>query len=506
MKKLILLLCIACCISKVFAQNETPNVLIFYVDDLRAELGCYGSKTALTPNIDKLASDGVQFNKAYVQQAICAPSRMSTLTGLRPETLGIYSIFTPLRKIHKDVVSMPQLFKQSGYKTVSIGKVYHHNSDDKQYWTHHFAKEPNSYVKPENIALMKNLKAKGINKGPAFEDADVDDEAYKDGRAAKYAIETLNEIKDDKFLMFVGLSKPHLPFNAPKKYWDLFDRNKFEVPSREKPEGMYRLALSKWGELKNYHGIPNEGDLDDNLTRTLIHGYHASVSFIDAQVGKVMKTLEDLDLRKNTMVIFMSDHGYKIGEYGAWCKHSNVEIDVRVPLIISRETNYKKRKTGKTSYALVENVDIFPTLVELCGLEGPKSDGKSILPIINKPNTKGNEIATSVYARGKNIMGCTVTNGEWRYTEWRDSKTHEVLAAELYEHKNSLLSFKNVSGNSNYSKVEEKMKILLETQFPRNAAPFMQNDIPRVVNYNPRLRVRIYKVYCLTVQDTTGLY
>lgn len=480
MKKLVLLLCITFFISNIFSQKEKPNVLVFYVDDLRAELGCYGSFTAITPNIDKLAKDGVLFNKTYVQQAICAPSRMSTLTGLRPENLGIYSIFTPLRKVHKEVVSMPQLFKKNGYKTVSIGKVYHHDIDDKQYWTHHFKKERNSYVKPENITLMKRLKEEGAKplKGPAYEDADVADEAYKDGRAANYAIETLKKIKDDKFLMFVGLSKPHLPFNAPKKYWDLYDKNDFKIPSRKKPEGMYRLSLSKWGELKGYHGIPKKGVLDDELTKTLIHGYHASVSFIDAQVGKVMETLEELDLRKNTMVIFMSDHGYKIGEYGAWCKHSNEEIDVRVPLIISRETNYKKRKTGKTSNALVENVDIFPTLVDLCGLEGPKSDGKSILPIINKPNKKWDEIATSVYARGKKIMGVTATNGNWRYTEWRNSTTHEILGAELYEHKKSILSFVNLSGNKKYKKVELKMKKLLEKQFPRDT-PFLQNDKPR---------------------------
>ena len=479
MKKVLVLFCLTFCIANTFSQEEKPNVLIFYVDDLRAELGCYGSETAITPNIDKLAKDGVLFNKAYVQQAICAPSRMSTLTGLRPETLGVYSIFTPLRKINKAVVSMPQLFKKNGYKTVSIGKVYHHSTDDKKEWTNYFAKEPNSYVKPKNIALINRLKKEGTyKKGPAYEDADVADEAYKDGRVSKYAIETLHKIKDDKFLMFVGLSKPHLPFNAPKKYWDLHDKNKFKIPSRNKPEGMYRLALSKWGELKGYYGVAKEGDLDDELTRTLIHGYHASVSFIDAQVGKVMQTLEALDLRKNTMVIFMSDHGYKIGEYGAWCKHSNVEIDVRVPLIISRETNDKKRKTGKTSDALVENVDIFPTIVDLCGLESPKFEGKSIVPLLNKPNKTWDEVATSVYARGKKIMGVTATDGKWRYTEWRNSVTNEILEAELYEHKNSLLSFVNLSGNKKYEKVEQRMQKLLEAQFPRNES-FLQNDQPR---------------------------
>ena len=479
MKKTIYLIGFLLCFNTIKAQEQQPNVLVFYVDDLRTELGCYGSPTAITPNIDQLAKEGVLFNKAYAQQAICAPSRMSVMTGLRPETLGIYSIFTPLRKVHKNVVSMPQLFKENGYKTVSIGKVYHHSSDDKKQWTHHFKKERNSYHKPENSTVMKRLKEEGKPlKGPAFENADVEDEAYKDGRAAKYAMETLQKLKDDKFLMFVGFSKPHLPFNAPKKYWDLYDKNKFEIPKREEPKGAYRLALSKWGELKGYHGIPKKGYLNDDVTRTLIHGYHASVSYVDAQIGKVMQTLEALDLRKNTMVIFMSDHGYKIGEYGAWCKHSNVEIDVRVPLIISRETNYKRRKTGKISNALVENVDIFPTLVDLCGLEGPKSDGKSILPVINKPNKKWDKIATSVYARGKKIMGCTATDGKWRYTEWRNSVTNEILQAELYEHKNSLLSFVNVSGNKKYEKVEQRMKKLLEAQFPRDT-PFLQNDIPR---------------------------
>ena len=455
-----------------FTAQEKPNVLVFYVDDLRAELGCYGSETAITPNIDKLAKDGVMFNKAYVQQAICAPSRMSTLTGLRPETLGIYSIFTPLRKVHKELVTMPQLFKQNGYKTVSIGKVYHHSIDDKENWTNFFEKEENSYLKPENIKLLASKKGKG----PAFENADVADEGYKDGRAANYAIETLKTLKDDKFLMFVGLSKPHLPFNAPKKYWDLYDKNNFKIPSRDKPKDMYRLALANWGELKGYANIPNEGDLNDDLTRDLIHGYHASISYIDAQIGKVMQTLEALDLRKNTLVILMSDHGYKIGEYGAWCKQSNVEIDVRVPLIISRETGFKNRITNQTSDALVENVDIFPTLVDYCGLKGPISEGKSILPVIENPNLQWDDAAYSVYARGKNIMGCTATDGEWRYTEWRNSSTQEVLAAELYHHKNSLLAFENLSGKNTYKEVEQKMKKLLEIQFPTDKGPFLQND------------------------------
>lgn len=480
MKKSILVIILNLSFGYVLFAQQQPNVVVFLVDDLRTELGCYGNQFVKSPNIDALANDGVLFKNAYAQQAICAPSRMSILTGLRPESFGIYSLFTPLRSQHKDLVTMPQFFKNNGYTTVSVGKVYHHATDDKGSWSIHIPKESNSWVKPENLTLIDSLKAAGIkSNGPAFENADVNDEAYKDGRATNHAIDILQNIKNEKFLMFVGLTKPHLPFNAPKKYWDLYDKDDFRVPEKLAPKDMYKLSLTNWGELRNYYGIPKEGLLDDETTKNLIHGYHASISYIDAQVGKVMKTLNDLDLRKNTIVVFMSDHGYKLGEYGAWCKHSNFEIDLNVPLIISRETDYKNRLTGAKSNALVENVDVFATVAELCELEVPKSDGKSLIPVLDNPTIKWDPIATSVYPRGKKIMGVTATDSEWRYTEWRDAKTQEVIQAELYEHKNSLLSFVNLSGNSKYASVEKRMKSFLENQFPKNAKAFLQNDQPR---------------------------
>lgn len=480
MKKSILVIILNLSFGYVLFAQQQPNVVVFLVDDLRTELGCYGNQFVKSPNIDALANDGVLFKNAYAQQAICAPSRMSILTGLRPESFGIYSLFTPLRSQYKDLVTMPQFFKNNGYTTVSVGKVYHHATDDKGSWSIHIPKESNSWVKPENLALIDSLKAAGIkSNGPAFENADVNDEAYKDGRATNHAIDILQNIKNEKFLMFVGLTKPHLPFNAPKKYWDLYDKDDFRVPEKLAPKDMYKLSLTNWGELRNYYGIPKEGLLDDETTKNLIHGYHASISYIDAQVGKVMKTLNDLDLRKNTIVVFMSDHGYKLGEYGAWCKHSNFEIDLNVPLIISRETDYKNRLTGAKSNALVENVDVFATVAELCELEVPKSDGKSLIPVLDNPTIKWDPIATSVYPRGKKIMGVTATDSEWRYTEWRDAKTQEVIQAELYEHKNSLLSFVNLSGNSKYASVEKRMKSFLENQFPKNAKAFLQNDQPR---------------------------
>jgi len=464
--------------STMFAQ-EQPNVVVFLMDDLRPELGCYGDPMVKSPNIDRLANEGVLFQNAYAQQALCAPSRMSILTGLRPETIGIYSLFTPLRSKYKDMVTMPQFFKEHGYTTVSVGKVYHHTTDDTESWSIHIPKESNSWVKPENLALIDSLKSAGINgNGPAFECADVADEAYKDGRTANHAVEILQKVKDEKFLMFVGLTKPHLPFNAPKKYWDLYNRAQFNVPAKLAPKDMYKLALTNWGELRGYYGIPSEGLLDDDLTKELIHGYHASVSYSDAQIGKVMQALEELDLRKNTIVILMGDHGYKLGEYGAWCKHSNFEIDVNVPFIISRETSYKNRVTNKKSNALVENVDLFKTVAEACGFETPSIEGKSLVPLLDNPNADWSKGAYSLYPRGKNTMGFTCTNGVYRYTEWWDNKSQKAIDQELYLCKqNYMEETQNLAKDPNYSNEVLKMMKLLEIQFPLDKrSSYPQND------------------------------
>lgn len=453
--------------------QEQPNVLIFLVDDLRNDLGCYGNTIVKSPNIDKLAKNGVVFNKAYCQQAICAPSRMSILTGMRPENIGIYDIFSPMRKTRKDLISMPQFFKSYGYKTASIGKVYHHSRDDKEVWDVFHEKEKNTYVSKENTDFIENSKSSGkIAKGPAFEKVETSDDAYKDGRAAKHAIETLQKLKNNKFLMIVGLSKPHLPFNAPKKYWDLYDKNDFKVPSRVKPKNMYRLALSKWGELKNYANIPNNGDLNDELTKELINGYYACISYVDTQIGKIVNTLEVLNLKENTLIVFMSDHGYKLGEYGAWCKHSNMEIDTRVPLIISNGKNLKTNNTKCN--ALVENIDVFPTIAASCGLTTHHVDGKSLLPLIDNPKKPWDKAAYSLFPRGKKYMGCTVTDGHWRYTEWRNSVDQKVLYKELYNHQKSVVANENLSKNPEYKTVLSRMQELLYLRFAPDRKSFYE--------------------------------
>ncbi len=459
--------------GKINAENKAKNVVVFLVDDLRTELGCYGSEYVKSPNIDALAKDGVRFQKAYSQQALSAPSRMSLLTGNRPETVGIYSLFTPLRSVHKEMVSMPQFFKENGYKTVSVGKVYHHGTDDKESWSVLFPKSPNLYALAENAEIYKT---KG--KGPATECADVPDDTYTDGISALQAIETLKKIKDEKFMMVVGFTKPHLPFSAPKKYWDLYKRADFKVPLKLTPKNVDRYATTVWGELRGYNGIAKEGVLEDEQSRELIHGYAAAVSYMDAQMGKVMQALEELKLRENTIVILMSDHGWKLGEYGAWCKHTNFELDVHVPFIVSRETSYKKRKANVTSDAFVENVDIFPTLAEVCGLKAPKIDGKSILALVDKPNKKWQKGAYSVYARGTKIMGLTCTDGKYRYTEWWDNTASKTVGTELYTVKQDYSKQAiNLAKEPGYEKDLKRMAKLLELQFPKNVrSGYPQND------------------------------
>lgn len=460
------------CVSfNVQAVKKQPNVVIFLIDDLRVDLGTYGNQNVISPSIDELAEQGVKFTRAFAQQAICGPSRVSIMTGLRPETTGLYSIDKAgrLRPNQPYVVSMPQLFKENGYQTISIGKVYHSVTDDQENWTTHIKKLDNFY------AIEGNKEKKF-----AYEAGEVEDDFYKDGKVAKDAIETLKKVKDDKFLMVVGFSKPHLPFNAPKKYWDLYDREQFTIPSRKKPDNMFRLALTNWNELRMYGGIPKEGHVSDELTKTLIHAYYASVSYMDAQVGKVMQALEQLKLRENTMIVFMSDHGYKLGEYGAWNKHTNMELDARVPLIISRETAYKNRKANVTSTALIENIDIFPTIAEAAGLPLPKTDGKSLISLLDEPDMPWDKAAYSLFTRGKKLMGISVTDGTWRYTEWRNADNQEILFKELYHHNDSLVATENVAGQSKYQAVEQNLKKLLDENFPANAPSF--HNKPKLAN------------------------
>lgn len=445
--------------SLIAGSSNDKNVLIFFIDDLRPELGCYGVDYIKSPNIDRLADSGVVFDRAYCQQALCGPSRISMMSGMYPHTSGVMDLWTPLTKAIPNAMSLPRYFKERGYKTFSYGKVYHHARDDTGSWTELMPKLTVKYANPATLQGIKDRVAEGekkglsideiriLGKGPAVESADVADNAYPDGQIADKAVESLRKHKNERFFMCVGFPKPHLPFAAPKRYWDLYERDQFEVPKKVRPEGAPSLAFTVWGELRGYRGMPKDGLLTDKLTRELKHGYAASVSYMDAQVGKVMAELNRQGLRDNTIVVFWGDHGWKLGEYGTWCKHTNFELDAEVPLIISAPGFAK----GERSRALVEMIDIFPTLATLTGGAIPEScDGMSMEPILKDPSKEFRPYALTMYPRGS-VTGFSMNDGRWRYTEWIHKPTKEIKWRELYDHKDSSVSHINEASNPEYA-------------------------------------------------------
>ncbi|MFP4058336.1 MAG: sulfatase [Candidatus Brocadiia bacterium] len=452
-------------------KGEQPvrNVLFIAVDDLRPELGCYGDQQARSPHIDKLAARGLLFERAYVQQAVCAPSRASLLTGTRPDTTGIYHLRTPVRKAMPEVLTLPQHFRQNGYETVSLGKIYHHWNDDNgigwsvDAWHPRGPWEGRGYRSEAALEAMRRRDAtdprkKGI--GPPVDDADVPDNGYRDGATADKAIQELRRLKDKPFFLAVGFLKPHLPFNAPKKYWDLYRRQDIQLPARRDwPDDMPRIAGMNWGELRQYVGIPSKGNLDEDQARELIHGYYACVSYMDAQVGRVLGELGRLGLDRNTIVVLWGDHGWKLGEYSAWCKHTNFELDTHAPLILSVPG---QKTAGQSTPALVEFVDIYPTLCEAAGLPLPDHlEGTSMRPLLEDPQRPWKTAAFSQYPRGQ-VMGYTMRTDRYRYTAWIHRKTKKVVARELYDHQAGPLETVNLAGRPEHKATVEKLHAMLE--------------------------------------------
>lgn len=453
---------------KLFAEHapltvpfapRRKNILFIAVDDLRPELGCYGHPMVKSPNVDALAGSGVLFERTYCQQAVCAPTRASLLTGRRPDTTRIYDLKTHIRTTMPDVVTLQQHFKNNGYFSEGIGKLFHAGYEDEKSYS-----VPHRYPKAEQYALEANstLKKEGGKvtkkggeeepdgarmRGPATECADVADDVYEDGKCSVMAIESLRRLapqatsakpgERQPFFLGVGFRKPHLPFVAPKKYWDLYDRSRIPMPYPERPHHAPDLAFANWGELRSYSDIPDLGPCNEEKTKELIHGYYACVSYMDAQVGKLLAELDRLDLRKDTIVILWGDHGWKLGEYSEWSKHTNFELDTRVPMIISDPDLPKGVRTA----ALTEFVDIFPTLTALCGLPPSEGmEGTSMVPLFSEPARQWKKAAFSQYPRGKNkIMGYSIRTDQYRYNEWINIKTSEIVAKELYDLKNDPL-------------------------------------------------------------------
>ena len=445
---------------------DPPNVLLILVDDLKPALGCYGDPTAITPHIDALASSGMRFDPAYCNQAVCAPSRFSLMLGSHSTSTGLYGLGSQLRELVPDAVTMPQFFASHGYRTESMGKVFHighgNEGDPESFSVEHWKDKVIEYLEPASTdggkltreeALFTNQELERIRslpRGAAFESPDVEDEAYADGRVATEAIKRLRaaksrlEAEGKPFFIAAGFVRPHLPFSAPKKYWDLYDPAQLPMPERvEFPEGAPDVAVKRRGEITAYKPVPEDGMVDAELTRKLIHGYFASCSFVDAQIGKVLGELDALDLNENTVVVLWGDHGFHLGDLGIWTKHTNYEQANRIPIIVRAPG---VTKAGSSTTHLVETVDLYPTLAELAGLPeptGPQAiDGVSLVPVMRDPALRLRDHAYHAYPKAK--LGRAIRTERYRLVEW-DTIGGDGQAAELelYDYERDPLESKN---------------------------------------------------------------
>jgi iduronate 2-sulfatase len=485
---------------------DKPNVLLICVDDLKPILGCYGDTQIKSPNIDALAKRSVLFESAYCNQAVCAPSRNSLMTSLRPQTLGIYDLGTNFRKTRPDAVTLAQAFKNSGYHTESLGKIFHvghGNVDDEASWSvPSYKATVVGYALKENMApkgltreeaLFSNKPAKDLPKGAAFENADVPDNAYGDGLVAEEAIKRLQAAAkkpDQPFFLGVGFVKPHLPFVAPKKYWDLYERASFKPADvQSPPEGAPSYAPQFGGELRNYKGIPEQGTLPEDLQRTLIHGYYAATSYMDAQLGRVLQTLDETGLSKNTIIVLWGDHGWHLGDHGIWCKHTNYQQAARIPVMVSAPGIAPAR-----TQSFIETVDIYPTLCELASVQAPTGlDGKSFVPVLKDPAKQTRDHIIHVYPRNE-LLGRAIHTERYRLVEWKKiGESAETAELELYDYQSDPDETKNLAKDQ--PEVVAQIRAILATH-PEAKAQFRANtpNAPKGEKAKPKQdRVAMFK-------------
>ena len=418
-----------------FAAEQRPNILFIAVDDLRTSLGCYGDTLVKSPNIDRFAATARRFDHAYTQQAVCGPSRTSLLTGRLPDNTRVWHNRNLFRDTLPNAVTLPQLFKNHGYHTISLGKIF--SGDEREL-------DPVSWSEPE-ILKQKGWKnsalgdSGGEGKGAAWEAADVPDEGYPDGKLARLAVEKLTSLQSGgkPFFLAVGFFKPHLPFNAPKRYWDLYDPAAFAQPEQTRVKGAPEIAYHTHRELGGYRDMPKDEHVDAATTRTLRHGYHACVSYTDAQIGKLLAALDQLGLAQNTIVVLWGDHGWSLGEKDRWCKGTNFERDTRVPLMVRVPG---MTKPGVPARALVETVDFYPTLAALAGLKPPADlDGRSFVPVLQDPEARGRDAVLSQFNRpwkadSFTSMGYTLRTETQRYTRWVEWPSRKTITEEFYDY------------------------------------------------------------------------
>jgi len=432
--------------------EKHPNILFIVVDDLRPQLGCYGQAQMITPNIDHLAAEGFLFERAYCQVPVCGASRASVLTGLRPSRSRFTDYKTWTDQDAPNVMDLPQYLKNSGYHTISNGKVYHHLTDRQVSWSEKPWRPKGDwvgrgYLLEENKSIALHT-TKGT--GPAFERAEVGDDAYPDGKMTNKTISDLHRLKTlgKPFFLAVGYLKPHLPFNAPNKYWDLYQQDSIDLADNPfRPKDAPDIALHNWGELRQYVGIPEKGPLSVKMAKTMIHGYYACVSYTDAQIGRLLDELERLGLKENTIVVLWGDHGWNLGEHGLWCKHALFETSLHAPLIVRVPWSKSTRRIK----ALTEFVDIYPSICELAGLPLPLHlDGKSFIPLLKDPSLPGKEYVFSRFKKGESIK----TN-RYRYSEWQ-KESGRNYDRMMYDH------FTDLQENVNISEQSENNNLIRE--------------------------------------------
>jgi iduronate 2-sulfatase len=465
--------------QKVETKPQKPNILFIAVDDLKPIMAAYGDNIAKTPGLDRLAKEGFAFKNCYVQQAISGATRASIMTGMRPDKTRVWDLVTDFRQVNPNAVSISQHFVKNGYESAATGKIYHMGSagpgHDAPSWTM-------PYVTAKAITYVNSNPEKG-KKGPAMECADVPDNTYQDGVCAEEGIKLMNQLKEKgkPFFLAIGFVKPHLPFVAPKKYWDLYKRDQFQIaPFQKKAAGSPEMAYHVSGELKSYTDIPqfdsySEKELEHlsvDKQKELIHGYYAATSYMDAQLQKVLNELDRLGLAENTIVVLWGDHGWHLGDHGLWNKHTDFEESTHVPLLIRGTKGMAQNSKPSTQ---CEFVDVFPTLCDLAGVPSPKYlDGISLVPAMKNPTAELREYAMSQYPRGSS-MGYSIRTKQFRYTVWigdyyvadKPLSEAKIEAVEMYDYVKDPLETKSVIGDKAYKKEEAMMKALFEKAMER---------------------------------------
>ena len=451
-----------------------PNVLFIAVDDLRPEFGAYGATHIQAPHLDRLAEEGVLFERAYCNVPVCGSSRASLLSGLRPgwqRFPGAYNTY--LSQDAPGIVSLPHHFRVHGYRTLSFGKVYHHDDDDTAAWDSVWRPSPRNHTGWRDYQTAENqaLHQSAATRGRPYERAPLADTAYYDGRIARHTVEALRDLQaaGDPFFLAVGFLKPHLPFNAPERYWALYDTLDIQLPaSYQQPASTPAQAFHTFGELRNYASVPKEGPVPDTLARTLIHGYYAALSYTDAMIGQVLQALEETGLAQNTIVVLWGDHGWNLGEHQLWCKHCNFETALRVPLLL----RVPGQTPGQRVAAITELIDLYPTLTELAGLPRPEHlEGESLLPLLR------GEGRAKDYAIAKYGPGVTLIRDDWFYTEWIND-TAQVQARMLFDHRRDPLELQNLAEDAAYQDTLKTLQAQLRGRWGAAFFPPPPDSLP----------------------------